>query len=196
MTFCKRVQVAGIAGAVCVLAAGCIFNPGSGGGGGPTHKILPRTSPENVVNNIAAVYELRDVTQYDSLLTDAYVFRFQEADIRTGAPDSIGHAQEILFAEKLFVSGAGGENPAASRITFSYTISAIGDDPRLGHTGWKRYTVQTTVKVGFSNGNEIEVNSPAEFYFKQDPEGSGLWRLAEWRDLPGGTGAPRLLALK
>ena len=171
---------------LAALLAGC-FNPPVI----PKQKIQYRayTSPANVIFNIHAIYENQDFHEYDAnALASDYVFRFQQADISSGQPDSLIRAEEVTFAENLFSKGTVTQ-PAAAKITLQIDTLASSPDLRLGHEGWIRVDLQTSLVVTFPEGNTLNVNSPAVFYFKQEPAGSGTWKFAEWKDEPS-TAAP------
>ena len=142
------------------------------------------TTPENVIHNIHAVYENLDFNKYDEVLASDYVFRFQHADIQSGEADSLIRAEEVTFAENLFNKGATlgtVSEPAASKISLKIDVLDSSPDLRVGHADWVRYEVQTTLLVTFA-GSNVNVDSPATFYFKQEPAGSGTWKFAEWKD--------------
>jgi hypothetical protein len=147
------------------------------------------TSPENVIKNMAALYINLDPVRYDSTLATGYVFRFQPTDITAGQPDSLIRAGEMNFAENLFINGAGEGSPKATRIQLVLTPNSSGVDNRIGHSGWMKYVVQTQLTVTFTSRDSIKVNGPAWLYFRQQPEGSGNWRLAEWVDQPVSSGS-------
>jgi hypothetical protein len=148
------------------------------------HPYVAPTSPEKVIQNLAALYINMDLVEYDSTLAPDFVFRFAPGDISQGQADSLTRAEEMAFAENLFVNGAGEGAPRATRIQLVLQTASGGDDNRIGHTGWKRYYVNTNLSVSFTNANPIQVTGPALMYFRQVPEGSGRWRLAEWIDQP------------
>jgi hypothetical protein len=155
----------------------------------PLHQsYVAPTSPENVIKNMAALYINFDPVEYDSTLATGYVFRFQPSDITSGQPDSLIRAQELSFAENLFINGAGPEVPRATRIRLVLQILNSGIDNRVWHAGWKKYVVQTQLTVTITNQDSIKVTGPAWWYFRQEPEGSGRWRLAEWADQPLSSG--------
>ncbi|MBI5836329.1 MAG: hypothetical protein HZB25_03700 [Candidatus Eisenbacteria bacterium] len=177
-----------VASAALLTAAGCIFSPGSGGTT-PPQEYLPDTSPENVIHNVSALYEKRDVTKYEETLGANYVFRYQPADIVAGQPDSLIKAEEVEFARHLFETGKPAEGlPAASRITLRITINSSGPDDRIQHRnlGWMKYNVRTELTINFPDGSGNNVSSPALFYLKQEPDSSGHWKLVEWADQPAG----------
>ena len=72
--------------------------------------------PTDPIRSLSALYVLRDVAQYDSVLSQGYAFKFQQADLVQGAPDSLCRADELSFAQHLFKTGTTGANaqpPAA-----------------------------------------------------------------------------------
>jgi len=74
--------------------------------------------------------------------------------------------------------------PAAAKITLQIDTLSSMPDLRVGHETWIRYDVQTTLAVTFPQGGVLTIQAPAVFYFKQEPTGSGIWKLAEWKDEP------------
>jgi hypothetical protein len=174
---------------LAVLGSGCIFFPGKGDT--TTKKpYVAFTSPENVISNMSALYINLDPVEYDSTLAPGYVFRFAPADITVGMPDSLIRNQEMEFAENLFVNGAGESNPKATRIQLVLQTTSSGPDNRIGHSGWMKYVVNTNLTVSFTNANPITVTGPAWLYFRQEPENSGRWWLAEWADQPVASATP------
>jgi hypothetical protein len=174
-----------------VLVPGCIWDPPVEPP--PTQQTyLAPTSPENVIHNLQALFANRDPVEYDSTLADGYVFRFALDDITQGRPDSLIRAEEMSFAENLFVNGAGEGYPPATTIKLVIGIVSHGPDNRIGHESWVKYVVNTDLTVNFADRNPLTVKAPGWLYFRQQPEGSGRWRLAEWADqsvAPAG-GAP------
>jgi hypothetical protein len=192
MKFSRFIRAALVLVLPAALVGGCIFSPNTGGGGNTRQPYFPRTSPENVITDIQNAYINLDRVEYDSTLASDYVFRFQQADItQLNAPDSLIRAEELTFAENLFTNGYNGQ-PAASKIALTITIGSKDDDNRIGHSGWKKYNVTTALAITFPDGNQTTVNSPATFYFRQEPAITGLWVFAEWQDQPGSTAPIRL----
>jgi hypothetical protein len=119
--------------ALIALISGCIWDPPVGGEPPPSPvAYLAPTSCENVIHNLAALYENRDAVEYDSTLADDYVFRFALNDIGQGQADSLLRAEEMSFAENLFVNGAGSEYPPATRIKLVITVVSHGPDNQIG----------------------------------------------------------------
>jgi hypothetical protein len=142
------------------------------------------TSPENAIHNITGSYINLDPVEYDSTLAPGYVFRFAPADIGAGQPDSLIRRQELDFAENLFINGAGESAPKATRICLAVQVTSSGPDSRAGHASWMKCVVHTDLTLNFYNRASIIVKGPAWWYFRQVPEGSGTWMLAEWVDRP------------
>lgn len=175
--------------AVAVVSSGCIFSPGTTGGTKPKPYVAP-SSPYNVIQNITALYINRDFAKYDATLSQDYVFRFIP-DL-SGRADSLIRNQEIDFSEHLFSSGStDGSQAAAAKISLTIDTTSSSPDNRVGKEGWVRYVVQTNLQITLPDGNVTPVNSPAYFFFKQEPAGSGVWKLAEWRDVATAL-APRI----
>jgi hypothetical protein len=149
------------------------------------HYVAP-TSPENVISNMATLYINLDPAAYDSTLAPDYVFRFLPYDITAGQPDSLIRSEEMSFAQNLFINGAGEGSPKATRIQLVLETVSSEPDHRIGHATWVKCVVSTNLTVTFTNANPITVTGPAWWYFRQVPEGSGRWRLAEWVDRPPG----------
>jgi hypothetical protein len=174
---------------VAALAAGCIFFPDDDNKPRPKPVYQPPISIPNVVANMATLYINQDPVEYDSVLADDYVFRFVLGEITEGKADSLIRNEEMNFAENLFVHGADPDHPRANKITLTLQISSATPDNRIGHGTWVKCVVNTNLMVDFTNSN-LTVTGPAWLYFKQVPEGSGRWRLAEWADQPGASTAP------
>jgi hypothetical protein len=170
-------------GLLAAGVAGCgIVTPGPPP---PPPPYVAPSSPENVIFNLGRTYVRLDPVEYDSLLTDDYVFRFLQGDAPVGRADSLIRAEEMAFAGNLFVNGAGPNNPVATQIRLALATVRSQPDPRIGHNGWVWHVVNTELIVYFADGTSFAVISPAWLYFRQVPAGSGRWRLAEWADQPG-----------
>jgi hypothetical protein len=168
---------------------GCIFSPGTTGPASKKPYVAP-SSPYSVIQNITALYINRDFAKYDETLSQDYVFRF--------IPDNAGHSdslirnQEIDFSEHLFSTGStDGLQAAAAKISLQIDTTSSSPDNRVGKEGWIRYYVQTNLSITLPDGQVTPVQSPAYFFFKQEPAGSGVWKLAEWQDVQT-SAAPRV----
>ena len=177
--------------ATALFPAGCIFSPDQGGPP-PPPDFWADTSPENVIHNIAACYIARSTVRYEEVLATGYVFRFLRADITTGDPDSLTRPEEMNFAEHLFDSGKPEQSLLpATKISLRTVITSHDADARFGHAGWMKYVVETDMTLDFANGDKQTIAAPALWYFRQQPDSSGHWKLAEWEDQPSGSsGAP------
>ncbi len=159
------------------FSPGCILDPPTKSK--PKLAYRARTSPANVIFNVAAAFQNRESARYIEQLCEGYVFR-GVPDPLTSRQDSLIRTEELNFAENLFERGStdGLQKPATSIVLVIDTTSST-PDPRLGHEGWMRYIVQTSLRITTADG-QIVVNSPAWLYLRPDPDGT--WCLAEWQD--------------
>ena len=168
----------GVAMLLLACAAGC---------GSQTVTKPPATVPApsgDVIRDMKSLYINRDVQEYGKILSSDYVFRFVPDPV-SGHEDSLSRAEELNFGNHLFVTGStDGQEPPALSIRLTIDTTSSEPDNRRGHTGWVRYYVQTSLTLTQTNGAAHNVNGPAIFYFKQEPAGSGVWKLAEWQDEP------------
>lgn len=168
------------------LVSGCIFSPTTGGPPPPATYKAP-TSSYNVILNIRALYQNRDFHKYDETLSQDYVFRFIPDPV-TSRQDSLIRNEEINFSEHLFSTGSTDQSQqAASKISMTIDTLSSTPDNRVGKEGWIRYIVQTHLQLTLPDGQQTTVDSPAWFFFKQEPANSGTWKLAEWQDQQTGT---------
>ncbi|HVP37880.1 MAG TPA: hypothetical protein VMS93_01735 [Candidatus Saccharimonadales bacterium] len=188
----KSAALIALGAVIALLLAGCIFSPDTKRPTQPSG-YLAYSSPENVITNMTRLYNNRDFTEYGNALASDYVFRFAPVDIIVGQPDSLVLADELTFAENLFHDGKPAANlEPASKITLVINTQTHGPDNRVGHSGWERYVVSTDLTLDFADGNSSRVTGTGYFYFKQEPAGSGTWKLAEWADQGGTLGKPLL----
>ncbi|MBD3237359.1 MAG: hypothetical protein GF330_11685 [Candidatus Eisenbacteria bacterium] len=95
------------AGALIVLGLyGCPFMPDQddgGGNGGVVITFEPRTSPENLCENLMSAYKERSIVEYESLLAEDFTFYFSEEDqSRPEIPEQWGRNEEIEAHEGMF----------------------------------------------------------------------------------------------
>ncbi|HVP37881.1 MAG TPA: hypothetical protein VMS93_01740 [Candidatus Saccharimonadales bacterium] len=167
---------------LCVaLGAGCLGSPAAPPA--PVRYKAP-TSPENVLFNLAALYQNLDPARYDSTLASGFVFRFHAGDISPGSPDTLGRADELAFAENFLRAGGPGGSPPAASLKLHIDALAPGPDPRAGHGGWLRCAAMTDLSVEFADGRKLALKGAAWFYFVREPAGGNTWKLAEWADGP------------
>jgi hypothetical protein len=82
----SRILLLGLSIWMVVSLAGCPFSTKNepDNGGDPPLIFLPRTSPQNLMKNLKAAYEQRDITEFDSLLDPVFTFFFSEEDQNIG----------------------------------------------------------------------------------------------------------------
>jgi hypothetical protein len=159
---------------VVVLAAlalaGCRGEP-------PTRPPVYLAPPEsgNILHNLVLAFSLRDLHEIDSML----------------ASDFPGRAAFLDSLRCVFEGDPARGIPRPTRVNLWIEIVSHGPDPGAGHEGWLKYVVNTSLTLDFAHDNQLKVLSPAWMYFKREPPGSGVWKLAEWVPRPGdGPAAP------
>ena len=167
--------------AALVLGAGC--NPIAPQKVTPKY-LCPASCSGSVLQSFRNLYMNRDTLEYAQAISSDFVFRFL-SDPVSGHSDTLDRAGELRFAANLFVRGSsdGVEKPAVGVQVAFDTVSSSPDN-RIGHAGWIRYDLQTSLVVTLQDETSHTVHGPAVFYFKQEPAGSGTWKLAEWDDQP------------
>ncbi|MBI5836141.1 MAG: PEGA domain-containing protein [Candidatus Eisenbacteria bacterium] len=151
----------------------------------PAAQVIQPTTPEYAIAKIQKAWGQMNAEQYRQYLSPQFVFRFQEADVIGGSPDSMVLGQELTFASNLFEMGVPGKGlPRASRIGLAFMTLDSGPDPRPRHESWRMYRMSSELSVTFGDGSQMGVRSPVVLYFK--PRGDGTWVLAEWVDQPAG----------
>ena len=202
----RRWIACGLLVAATVMLAGCADreNPASGGSLNSTptgFKDLggPR---DNVLFNLEAAYNERNLTEYNRLLDDDFTFFFSPADVSDGkvSVNQWDRASEINATTNMF--NVNFTPPNGSPIS-SIDLSLVypeGDNvwnmasPDQNHPGetWYQKSVDyfLTIVAGettYTSGNPIK----AQFTVRRDPD-LDIWRIVQWRDDVGG-GAARLL---
>jgi len=181
-----------------VTGAGCIFDPkDEPPQQDPPPEILPRTSPENVLKNLQAIYNDKVRTAidrrqiYEQQLPpepppaqgQAFIFNFQPADIAGGLPPSWGRDDELAAHRAMFdAQESGGIYSLELRITNN--PAADLNPPESGREGWKEvFATNVYLRLMFNLEDGLEVNGgQAEFKFA--PPVDGLYVINDWTDLP------------
>ncbi len=178
---------------MATLTLSCSDDKGTNSNGGEQDPYLPRTSPENLLDNLLLTYEHRDAAQFDSLLDEEFVFHFSEEDQDIGV--RLLRAAEIPIHEGMF------DSEMIQALDLSFTAGDITLDE-------ERTTPEDSVWVAtLSNvdlylfgkfpqfpdegpwGFEME-NGRERFWFHRsgevDPDsGEPIWTIVEWRELTG-----------
>jgi hypothetical protein len=85
---------------------------------------LPRTSPLNLLHNLAMAYERRNLAQYDSLLAEDFSFVAAAEDRRwwPDLPQTWGHDSEVLIHARMF------DAQATRTLTLRFVTGDLGWD--------------------------------------------------------------------
>lgn len=151
-------------------------------------KYLPQTSPENVVNNLAASYERREIDQYGVLLDPQFIFKFQTADIPSDLERDYWNRDEDS-------TGTGALFSAANEVNAIYVdlgAFTVEDSIRVDQPDVKRIRLtHVKLEVELSNGATLLVQGDIQdMYFRRGNAAAGTdstkWYLLEWRDQSGG----------
>ena len=145
------------------------------------------TIPENALADFQTGFNALDSANVARLFAPGFVFRFLQSDVSSGVPDSLERSEFLGCIGNLFHRGSPLHDPAASKISLQVALVNFDADNRVGHAGWKRYTVNTSLLITFLDGSQVAMNSPATLYFKPANGSGGAWQIAEWQDQPGST---------
>lgn len=155
-----------------------------------------QTSPENVLHNLGAAYEAREIAPYDSLIYDAggaaadtFSYFFSDGDIvRCGTPPSWGRAQEICATRRLFEA----DRVTSLQLKLTPGSSSRRDDRRVIHVSDVYMTMVARPDSTGGATTYLVRGLRAEFEFKVqwvDARGDSLWRIVSWKDLPPAYGS-------
>ena len=181
---------------LAALALSCSDDKSTNSNGGEQDPYLPRTSPENLLENLMLAYKHRDVAMLDSLLDRDFTFFFSEEDQDIG--DRLDREDEIPIHEEMF------DPDRVEELILSYEIGEITLDE-------ERTTVQDSIYVATVESVYLFVLCPPpwdlhgdllefelehgreRFWFRKvswvDPGSrKPIWKIIEWRELSGGTG--------
>jgi hypothetical protein len=183
-----------------VMGTGCIFDPEPGDPpGDPPPPILARTSPENVIKNLQAIYNDKVRTAidrrqfYEQQLPPAdanpdsgraFIFNFQPRDIEEhGLPPSWGRNEEVAAHKAIFEAQEAGR-VYSLELTITFNPAADLNPPEAGREGWKEiFATNVFLRLMENLEDGFEVNGgQAEFKFA--PPVDGLYVINDWTDLP------------
>jgi len=68
------------------------------------------TQKWHVLSNIETAYNKRDITIYDQLLDDSFVFYLSPGDVGGDMPDQWGRVEEILYTSRMFDPNYNGQH--------------------------------------------------------------------------------------
>jgi hypothetical protein len=181
------------------IGAGCIFSPDEEDPPGDTPPaIVARTSPENVLANLQAIYndKVRSAidrrTLYEQQLPPegadpsvAFIFHFQAADQLppNDLPPSWGVDSELAAHRAIFDAQESGDIYSLE-LRITHNPAADLSPPEQGRDGWKEiFATNVYLRLMFNLEDGLEVNGgQAEFKFA--PPVEGLFVINDWTDLP------------
>ena len=190
---------------LCLMAGCWPFDPPTDPGEDPpTGELLPRTSPENVLNNLRVIYGEKDnivntledahtwAEAYRTLFhPDSFKFYFLPEDYNpTEYPEGWWGANEEVwsFENQLLKAKADG---VVQDITLSWTVNASEPDNRLEHPTWRHiYVIGILLHVYEGEIDHKVGNGTADYYFAPDPVDPALWVITEWFDRQPVGGSP------
>lgn len=164
-------RTAWIAASAALLLGGCFnpFRPEVSNDPGQTVSASPApkpTSPRNVMKLFKWCWEQKNITTYEEIFTEDFVFAFAEADTEGNAfPGNVlDRGEELNTARHLFVGGAATEPPANS-ITLEYRSPLVPqNDSRPGKLAPWHLSFQTDVDLTIRADIVYRIVTKAVFY--------------------------------
>ena len=159
----------------------------------PPAKVLPTTSPENVIHNLRVSWIRKDIDEYSSLLRHDFIFRFQERDAQTIGEDRWDRSQDSTAVHRLFTAHDIGD----IRIMLYHSGAKDPTEPGFPE-GTRHIRVSPTdLEVELDPDITLVVKGDIQdfFFLQGDPthgESPDAWYILEWRDMGdlSGVGKP------
>jgi hypothetical protein len=191
----KRQAIAAAFGVLLGLTvSGCPFMPDKGDG--DDHDVVtfhPRTSPQNLLENLKASYKQRQLDEYDSLLSRDFEFVFCPYDqSQPDIPDSWGRVDEIDAQDGMFDS----EYVQDLTMDFEYSTPIFDEEHFDGVDSlWVVEVTQMRLSLT-GTPPSAPPGTPAETYrvndgqvtmwFRKDPGnvvgGRQIWKIVEMQE--------------
>jgi hypothetical protein len=156
-----------------------------------------RTSPQNLLHNLAQAYEHRNIAEYESLLAkNGFEFVLSEESHRPDLPDSWGRDVEIQLHRCLF------DAEHVQTLTLDFTVGDVEWDPVFGmptvlirHVDIYVYGSTPGHPTDFSERRVRDGSS--RFWFVKNPwttgaHGDSVWTIVRWEDSEHGSGEDSL----
>ena len=193
----KRVPVLCAIAVLAALMSSCIFDPkkDDGGGGTPPEPYRDLTQRVDVLFNLQKAYNDRNITKYEEILDQGFVFFLSDGDVNGGLPVQWDRGQEVSANTNLFsrVEDTQGRWPLCLSIQMDVQfeqgvtwVEVIPDAApnELWYTTTCFYDFQIEVKP---DTKFIPYpGAKAQFTVRNaGTDASPKWQLVEWRDLGG-----------
>lgn len=140
-------------------------------------------SPDNVLRNLIAAYNQKDISIYKSCLSTSFRFQVSNEDVPTIGVDWWGYEQEVDYHKNLFSKGSSdGSFPVPDNIMLNLEIppqSSWQNDIQEGHENWIIISCPFYLHLYYNNSTDITANGFARFYLKHE---DGNWVIAIWVD--------------
>jgi hypothetical protein len=163
---------------------------------------LEATCPrDNVLYNLQSAYNDRNISRYDELLDDDFVFYFSAADVQNGTVSSSywSRAAEINANKNMFDPNYSNPNQQPVQDIDLALVYTQGDDQwtpsdapdqvRYPGETWHQKTVTYSLTVQLPGDFQyVGLNKQAAFVLRAATKDSKLvWRIVTWRDDTGST---------
>ena len=143
-----------------------------------------RSSPENVLENVALAHRLQDIELYKAQLAPTFALSFREVDLgEQGTRTGLSYDGDILSTTNLF------ETSEWIRYEMVYETPAPSTQPEFpaadGFREVRVHHINITIKPEFMEGPLVANNEESVYVFEVDPDSLGLWRIAhQWITTP------------
>lgn len=145
---------------------------------------LPRTSPQNVIDNLTEAIAERDSVHYAAQLADSFHDVFQ--DNIEGPPRIWGKSDEVIAMSRLFRGAVNQEGFVGEAIGFTWIGTA--PDTTTDFPAWTRI-VMTDVNA-IVNGRNRQTGNLLEYVVQGDrnylwfEKNGSEWKVVRWEDNP------------
>jgi len=140
-------------------------------------------SPDNVLRNLIAAYNQKDLNIYKSCLSSSFRFQVASEDVPAIGQDWWGYEQEVDYHKNLFSKGSSdGIFPVPDNIMLNLEIppqSAWQEDLQTGHENWVIISCPFYLHLYYNNSTDFTASGFARFYLKME---DGKWVIAIWVD--------------
>ncbi len=180
---------------LCLIASGlsCSDDKDTICNGEDEDLFLPRTSPENLLDNLLLAYEHRDHAQFDSLLDEEFVFYFAEEDHDIGKQllkaaeipihEGMFHAEMIQALDLSFTAGDITLDEEKTTPEDSVWVTTLSNVDLYLFGKFPQFPDEDPWAFEMEDGRE-------RFWFHRsgqvDPDsGEPIWTIVEWLELTG-----------